>query len=497
MSGAIRFGAAEAVRLLEGAGLGPVVLAGSPAATFSTAVADSRAAGAGTLFVALPGERTDGHAFALQALASGAPCLLLDAAKASALEPALGAALRGALPPGAGASSAVGADGVATGDGVAHGDDGERAAILVRDPLAALQALATERRRRAGGLLRIGITGSSGKTTTKECLAAALGKTAKVAMNPGNLNSDIGLSLSMFGIPAEAEIGVFEMGMNRRGEIRELAAIYEPDYALVTNIGTAHIGLLGSRDAIAAEKKEIFGRFDGRQVGFVPESDDYRDFLRSGARGEMLDFGPRTTAGFAGARDLGLEGWELDWSGRRFRFPLVGRHNLSNCLGALAVAARLGADPGLVAEGLAEAKPLFGRSEILRGRVTLIRDCYNANPDSCEAALDFCDAATWAGRRLYVLGAMRELGEESESAHRAVGARAGRSRADALFVFGEEARPLYEAALEAGFAGPISFETDIDALRAGLKRVAREGDLVLLKASRGLALERAAEGLAD
>ena len=314
-------------------------------------------------------------------------------------------------------------------------------------------------------------------------------------MNEGNLNSDIGLALSMFALAPGHEVGIFEMGMNRRGEMAELAWIYEPDVALITNVGTAHIGILGSRRAIAQEKKCIFSRFDGRQAGFVWEGDDFRDFLREGVRGEMRDFGPGSTEGFRGAKALGLDGYEIEWEGFSFRFPLPGRHNLLNAIAAMALASQVGIEPRAAAEGLGSVKPLFGRTEILRGELTVLRDCYNANPDSMDAALGLSDELEWPGRKVYVLGSMLELGEDSDAAHRALGERAARSRADGLFFFGEETRSAARAALDSGFRGQVVHETDMDALRSRLVSFARPGDLVLLKASRGMALWRAAEGL--
>jgi UDP-N-acetylmuramoyl-tripeptide--D-alanyl-D-alanine ligase len=263
----------------------------------------------------------------------------------------------------------------------------------------------------------------------------------------------------------------------------------------VTNVGTAHIGILGSRDAIALEKKAVFSRFDGSQLGFVNEDDDYNAFLKEGVRGEVRDFGPRSTKGFRGSEDLGLDGHAVDWEGLRVRFPLVGRHNLANAIAAIALAECVGTPPREVAAGLEAVRPLFGRSEIIRGAVTVIRDCYNANPDSAEAAIDFCDALDWKGRRAYVVGSMLELGAESESAHRRVGAACAASKASALFFFGEECRPAFESARAAGFPGLVLFETDFDRLAAAVKAYVREGDIVLLKASRGMALERLSETL--
>jgi UDP-N-acetylmuramoyl-tripeptide--D-alanyl-D-alanine ligase len=437
---------------------------GEPRALVRSVVVDSRKVEEGALFVALPGERTDGHAFVGAALRLGASCILArsdrrDEVLASRDE-ALGATF-----------------------------------IFVPDTLAALQALARWYRKRFPRLLRIGITGSSGKTTTKECIAAILGRSRSIILNPGNLNSDIGLPLSTFAMKATHEVGVFEMGMNRVGEMGELADVYEPDVAIVTNIGTAHIGILGSRDAIAQEKKKIFSRFSGSQTGFVWEDDAYNAFLKEGVQGEMLDFGERSTRELRVLRDSGLHGYELEWKGISFGFPLPGRHNLLDAIGAAAVASRVGASDADVAAGLASVRPLFGRSELIEGEYTILRDCYNANPDSVEAAIRLCDSVKLAGRRVYVLGSMLELGALSDSAHRAIGAAAGRSSADALFFFGAESKPAFEAARLAGFRGLVLSETDFDRLLAALRGYLKSGDFVLLKASRGMALERLVDGL--
>jgi UDP-N-acetylmuramoyl-tripeptide--D-alanyl-D-alanine ligase len=453
--------AGEARELLAAAGI-PARLEGEPSARFESAVVDSRKAVPGSLFAALPGERVDGHDYAAAALASGSSLLLLEAERGAALSPGLGAALR----------------------------ERKAAALHVPAVLPALQLLARERRRLCPRLRRVGVTGSSGKTTTKELIAGILGQGHPVAVNPGNLNSDIGLALSMFLIRPEDEYGVFEMGMNRRGEMAELAAIYEPDHALVTNIGTAHIGILGSRDAIAREKRDVFSRFTGSESAYVWEDDAYKAFLTEGLRGHASEFGPRGTPGFRGATDLGLDGWAVDWEGLGIRFPLTGRHNLLDALAAISVCRDLGMSAADIARGLESARPLFGRSEILRGEVTIVRDCYNANPESVEAAVAFCDSVTWPGRRAYVLGSMRELGNETEAAHRGVGAMAAASRADALFFLGEEARSSFEAARDAGFRGFLAHETELERLGATVKSWIGRGDLVLLKASRGVALER-------
>jgi UDP-N-acetylmuramoyl-tripeptide--D-alanyl-D-alanine ligase len=449
-------------------------------ALVTNVVVDSRKAGPGSLFVALPGERADGHDFIASALRNGASCVM---ACAASKEKAL-ADFRRAVSGSERLSSSL---------------------ILVESTLASLQALATDYRKRMKSLLRIGVTGSSGKTTTKECIGAALGGVypeGSLALSEGNLNSDIGLALCMFSLKPEHRVAIFEMGMNRVGEMDELVAMFSPDLAVVTNIGTAHIGLIGSREGIAAQKKRIFSLFSGSQKGFVWEDDPYKSFLREGVRGEVLEFGPSTTPGIAKIENRGLGGWEISWKGFLVRFPLPGSHNLLDALAALSVASALGTDPEATAEGLSTVKPLFGRSEILKGRISLLRDCYNANPDSVHAAIDFCDSVEWQGRKVFVLGSMLELGEGSAREHELMGRRAFESTASAIFFFGPDARAAYEAAsaLKAAKGGKKAsafvFHTDdIEVLKQKVAEYLRDGDLVLAKASRGLALERLTEDL--
>ncbi|TXT42204.1 MAG: UDP-N-acetylmuramoyl-tripeptide--D-alanyl-D-alanine ligase [Spirochaetes bacterium] len=458
------------------------VCKGNLQAKVSSVSLDSRDCGPGALFVALKGERADGHDFALKALENGATCVLAEKDKAHLL--------LASIPPAMLKDACL---------------------VFLDKSLEGLQRLAKEHVRRIKGLLRIGVTGSSGKTTTKECIGAVLRAaypSDTVAVGKGNLNSDSGLPLALFSLEPFHKAAVFEMGMNRRGEMDELARLFEPDIGVITNIGTAHIGLIGSRMGIAEEKKKIFSRFTGTQKGFVWEDDDFKAFLSLGVKGSVQEFGPRSTQGFEGARSQGLAGWIISWKGLEIAFPLPGKHNLLDALAALSVAHELGLDPAKCALGLSSVKPLFGRSELFGGKISLFRDCYNANPDSMRAVLDLCDEVDWLGRKIYVLGGMRELGDKLSTEHVIMGERAARSDADALFFFGEEAGIAAQAAQKALSAIPLDgnssgkrpmiFHTsDIDALISRVAAFLREKDLVLVKASRGLALERLTETLFD
>ncbi|HCM25254.1 MAG: UDP-N-acetylmuramoyl-tripeptide--D-alanyl-D-alanine ligase [Treponema sp. GWB1_62_6] len=436
-------------------------------AGFSSVSIDSRSVLSGGLFVALAGLRSDGHEYLEQAFDSGARVALVSATRMDAD----GARLRG-LAGKAGANL-----------------------VVVRDTLRAMQDAAGRYLDRFPSLLRIGITGSSGKTTTKELAAAMISPERRVVMNVGNLNSETGLPLSAFQVRAEHEVGIFEMGMNRRAEMGELARVLRPRIALVTNVGTAHIGILGSVGAIAEEKKDIFSMFAGSETALIPEDDPSSDFLAADVRGIVKRYGPRSLTAFGGARSLDLDGTEIVWDGVAVTLAIPGAHNLMNALAAAAIATEAGVSAAAIRTGLASARPLFGRAEILKGPVTVVRDCYNANPEATEAAIAFCDSVEWKGRRIYVVGSMLELGEAAEREHERIGEALARCKADDVVLFGPETEAAARVLREGGTAtGAVLFRTDdIDDLSRIVSARAREGDLVLLKGSRGMALERLTE----
>jgi len=424
---------------------------------------DSRNAGPGALFVALKGERVDGHDFAHAAALAGASALLVSEAWWTKAGSKAGLA---------------------------------RPLILVSDPLTALQQAAKAWRQRFPELLRFGVTGSSGKTSVKELLAAIVSVKRRTVRNPGNLNSDIGLAASLLLIRPEHEAAVFEMGINRPGEMALLAELYEPDCAVISNIGTAHIGVLGgTRKGIAEEKRNIASRFTGTQRLVVPEDDDFRDFLLTGIKGAGFLHGLRSVEGFSGARDLGLDGWLVSYGGLESRLALPGAHNLRNALAAIRTASLYGARAEDVRQGIESIRPLSGRTEIIRGDFTIVNDCYNANLESSMAALSFCDGLPVPGRKIYVLGSMKELGDETIKSHERLGRAVARSAATLVYFYGQETRHAYEAALKAGANAAMFHFDDYDPLSAAVKAVVKPGDLVLLKASHSMALERLAEHL--
>jgi UDP-N-acetylmuramoyl-tripeptide--D-alanyl-D-alanine ligase len=372
-----------------------------------------------------------------------------------------------------------------------------RVLIAVEDTLKALQSAAGAYLKQFSNLVRIGITGSSGKTTTKEIAAAIIGQEKSVVMNEGNLNSETGLPLSVFEVRPHHQVVIFEAGMNRPGEIAELAAVLDPDVALITNIGSAHIGILGSRQAIAEEKKKIFSHFTGKNTALIPEGDEFRDFLAKGLNGRVVFYGPSSLgvrngawgSALGGIRDLGLHGTEIVWEGESVRFGLPGRFNLANALAAAALSIELQVSASSIRRGLESVKPLFGRGEILYGRTTVIRDCYNSNPESAEEALDFCDSLEWPGRKIYVIGSMLELGDSSEKAHADLGKRLLSCKAGKVFLFGGEIQAAADIIKKEAADLPFLHTKDREELSRAVDGCVKSGDMVLLKGSRGCELE--------
>jgi len=456
------FALAEVKKLAGGKSLRPTGPNGEVSTAIRSVTIDSRTAGPGALFVPLPGTRTDGHEFLIDALARGAAAVLVERRRWRALAPVLKpeARRRGA------------------------------AVMLVDRPLRVLQELARFHLGRCQAVIRVGVTGSNGKTTTKELIAAILAREAPTAASRGNLNSEIGLPLAAFGVTAAHRFAVFEMGINRPGEMDILAGLARPDRVLITNIGTAHIGPLGSQEGIAREKKRAFRCFDGRQKAFLFEDERYYRYLARGVRGEVFPFGPKSTAGFEGSENLGLDGQAIHWEGLRIRFPLFGHHNLLNALGAITAAVELGASRRSVQEALEAVELPAGRSQILRGAPTVIQDCYNANPDSVRELLEFVRPLHWPGRKIAVLGSMLELGQATDSEHRRIGAEVARAGFDSILLFGEEMSGAYEELRRVGYSGFAEWTADFAALREHLRNLAHPEDLVVIKGSRGMELER-------
>jgi UDP-N-acetylmuramoyl-tripeptide--D-alanyl-D-alanine ligase len=341
----------------------------------------------------------------------------------------------------------------------------------------------------------VGLTGSSGKTSTKEMARAALSGSLRVHATPGNLNNRIGLPLTLLGTPDDVQVVVLEMGTNEPGEIATLAAIARPDLGVVTTVSESHLEKLGSLEGVLEEKLDLLrGLAEGGRalVGDVPPvlAERARDIVP----------GVRVAGWTEGAdADLRPEAVEVDawgyhsftWKGVRVRLEVAGRHAVQNALLALAIADELGIRPAAAAEGLASVKPGALRGEIRRiGDLTLVVDCYNANPQSVRAALDLLEARSIGSGRVAVLGTMLELGSRSEALHRDVlGDALGRDL-DLVVATGAFARAAAQRG-EGGEGGErLLAQEDPELAYAELQARLTGSEVVLLKASRGVKMER-------
>ncbi|HCA19936.1 MAG TPA: UDP-N-acetylmuramoylalanyl-D-glutamate--2,6-diaminopimelate ligase [Treponema sp.] len=363
--------------------------------------------------------------------------------------------------------------------------------IAVENTLHALQAAASRYVEKFPDLIRIGVTGSSGKTTTKEILASILQQKYRVITNLGNLNSETGLPLSVFNIRKEHQVGLFEMGMNRKDEMAEISAVLKPRFAVITNIGTAHIGNLGSRENIASEKGRIFDHFHSFGTAVIPRDDDFADFLASLVDGNIVFYGDGEDEGISFVADHGLDGTEFTVDGKKAVLPLPGKYNYKNALGAIALSRVLGVSSEQIVEGISNLHPLFGRSQVIHGDYIIVQDCYNANPDSMEKAIEFVSSVS-GKNKVFVLGDMLELGEESKTAHQKIGLMAKDSGASLVVFAGDEMKEAYNAARDLCRCVYIEGHSDesmkkiSDAVRSSCEK----GSVVLIKGSRGMGLER-------
>jgi len=431
----------------------------------SSVALDSRKVKQGSLFFALKGACCDGHGFVQAAFKAGAAAAMVESSKIESFN------LKKIA------------------------QDAGRDLIIVENTLKGLQDCARVYLEKFPSLVKVGITGSSGKTTTKEITAAIVSCEKNVIKNEGNLNSETGLPVSVFEVRSCHEVGIFELGMNRPGEILEIAEVLKPNIALVTNIGLAHIEFFGSKEKIVNEKKCIFNFLKNDDTAFVPLGDsESAAALADGVSCNVKRYGAECFSEFEGTRSLGIDGTEISWAGEKIHFSLPGRHSLNDAIAAIAIAKEIPVSNAAIKKGLESLKPMFGRLEILKGKTSVIRDCYNANPESTAAGIEFCDSLdiprasndVSRGRKVYVIADMLELGDASFSEHEKTGALLDSSQADMIFLFGCEIKAACGALKNKTFF----YTDDINELSAALKKFVKQGDLVFLKGSRGCALER-------
>jgi UDP-N-acetylmuramoyl-tripeptide--D-alanyl-D-alanine ligase len=438
-------------------------------------VLDSREVHPGAAFVAFTGEHVDGHDFVGDALASGARALIVtrddDALRAA----------------------------------VAEADRAEVALVRVDDATVAVEALGTWHRQRLACHV-IGVTGSTGKTTTKDFLRSVLATRMKVVATTGNRNNELGVPLTVMDAGADTEVLVVEMAMRGPGQIEHLCRIVRPTAGLITNVGVSHVELLGSEEAIASAKGELVRAVpeDGRV--FLNGDDAWSPTLAASATAAVTYYGQGPDAD-VWADDVALseEGTPTfrivcEQGAADVRLPALGRHNVYNALAAAAVGLYLEISLDDVVAGLESATFSKWRMETFESAtgITVINDAYNANPTSMRAALSALSDLPTTGKRVAVLGDMGELGSLSELAHFELGEVLATSAVDALVTVGEKARRIAEGALAAGMStDAVRPCVSVAEATEVLDDLLAQGDSVLVKASRLMGLEKVVEGIIE
>ncbi|MCX6982906.1 MAG: UDP-N-acetylmuramoyl-tripeptide--D-alanyl-D-alanine ligase [Verrucomicrobiota bacterium] len=436
------------------------LIGGDPARTITDVTSDSRSLKPGDLFVAIRGEKFDGHDFLADAARLGAAGAIVDHEE-----------------PGLPASFAL---------------------IVVADTVRGLQSLASAHRA-ALRLTSVCITGSNGKTSTKDLCGSVLAQRFSVTRTAGNLNNHLGVPFSILRADSTHDVGVFEIGMNHAGEIAPLAAIARPDIAIITNVGGAHIEFLGTLEAIAQEKGMLAEAVGEKGTVILNADDAFTPSIAKRTRARVI------TAGLLGG-DVRATDIEHLSVGTKFRLhatgqcveaelPVPGEHMVRNALLACAAGITLGLTLDECAAGLRALNLTAGRlTQKTVGGIRILDDTYNANPDSVSAALVTLARMPSAGRRIAVLGGMGELGDASERGHRSVGEVAGREKISCVITVGESARWIAEEAENSGVREVIRTTDAEDAARI-LHGIAHPGDTVLVKASRSARLERIVQAM--
>ena len=423
---------------------------------FSQVETDTRAITEGALFVALKGETLDGHDYELQAKERGA------------------------------------AGAVVAEDRPEYKQEGF-AVVIVTDTRKAYQDLARFHRRRFS-IPVIAVTGSVGKTSTRSMIAAVLSQKYRVLQTEKNFNNEIGLPKTLLQLTPEHEACVVEMGMRGLGQIAELAAIAEPDIGVVTNVGKSHIELLGSQDNIARAKSELVRALSEDGVAILNQDDSYVAAMADLCRGKVVGYGIVSNAAIRASRVVCSEKG-LRFACRCFdqvmdiHMPLIGSHNVYNALAAIAVGRVLGLTEHQLQKGLSEYRGMPMRQELIHlGEYTFINDAYNANPASMSEALKSLALLT-KGRKIAVLGGMLELGDWTVREHEKIGAEAAELGLDALITMGSPASYIADAARKNGL-GAVYTAQDHAGAADCLRQIIQPGDTVLLKGSRGFAMEK-------
>lgn len=449
---------------------------------------DSRKVSEGDLYAAIPGSRVDGHDFVAECVSKGAAACLIEHGLDDRQMESI-----------AGSNAAL---------------------ILVDSVIGALERIAAAWRQKADATV-VALTGSSGKTTTKNLMNQVLSSCGPTIATIGNQNNELGVPATLLRIDPETRFAVVEMGMRGLHQLESLCTFVQPDMALVTNVGTSHMELLGSRENIARAKAEPFASLREGGVAFINSSDEYAESLREfgntrrpaieevffdGSGADPQSY-PADIRPVVYASDIRVDGrgcaiFVLNLPDGQAECPLAiaGLHNVHNACAAAAVGWKLGMDAPQIASALAGAQAVAGRQQVLSAScgATVIDDTYNANPDSMKASLAMFASMDVEGRRFAVLGDMGELGDFTEAGHALVGECAVGAKVDRLYCVGALSKGIAAAALRAGMPEDAVWHTeDVGLLISRLKDELRQGDALLVKASHSMALERIVEGLVD
>jgi UDP-N-acetylmuramoyl-tripeptide--D-alanyl-D-alanine ligase len=438
---------------------------------------DSRSIQPGELFVAIRGPRFDGHDFVAAAFGRGAAAAVVDARRAAE-----------------------------------YPEEIRDRLLAAEDTLRTLQDLARAYcdgwRKANPGRRMAAVTGSAGKTTTKEILAALLATRFRVLKSEGNLNNEYGLPLTLFRLTDEHDAAVVELGMSHRGELARLAEIAQPDVGVVTNVAPVHLEFFSSVDEIALAKRELIEGLGGAEpVAVLNAADPRVAKFGEGFRGRVLRYGLSETAEFRAenVEDRGMEGSAFDYESpeelTRLRLPLAGRHNVLNALAALTAASEWGITAAIAKKALPELQPSSMRGEFLKFALgfAVINDCYNSNPVALERMIDLLAATPGYRRRILVAGEMRELGPASGELHERTGKyAASNGEIDWIFGVAGDAERIVQGAIEAGHPAEQTqmFASSEEAAQKLAEFIA-PGDLILIKGSRGVHMESIAVRLRE
>ncbi len=475
---------------------GGKLLHGKSGLNFRAVSIDSRTIRKGDLFIALGGDRFDGHSFIAEVFRKGASGAVVDRQKRF------------------------------------DRNAGDKILIGVSDTLRALQEIAHFHRKRFD-IPVVGITGSNGKTTTKEMAASILARKMRILKTEGNLNNHIGVPLTLLTLNRTHRLALVEMGINHRGELKRLCEIARPSMGLITNIGPTHLEFLRNIEGVAKAKGELLQGLDEKSPALLNADDPFTARFRRLARGPVVTFGfgenideelpdfqaigmtPRPRGFFfqlnfrhrenipmrAGLKKSRLKRPLPEGEGTAekigIQLAVSGRHNVYNASGAAAIATLAGVDPVDIKKGLESFEPVRLRSQMIRWRgIRILNDSYNANPASMRSALDTLNQIRGAGRAIAVLGDMLELGGRSEAAHREIGREAKKLGIDYVITVGELAGAIGREAVRSGMPKDrVAVCGDLSEGLSVLKKMTRDRDTILVKGSRGMKMEKIVEGL--